>query len=104
MRSLLVIALAKAKPGAMHFGSPAIGGAAHLAGELFKRQAGIDVVHVAYKGGGPAALVTRHLVRRPCCERNIEEADSYRPLGRTRQERSNGHATLGVVLIPPMLS
>ena len=51
-----LIALAKAKPGAMHFGSSAIGGAAHLAGELFKRQAGMDVVHVAYKGGGPAAL------------------------------------------------
>src|SRR5262245_40058598 len=51
-----LIALAKAKAGAMHFGSSAVGGAAHLAGELFKRQAGIDVVHVAYKGGGPAAV------------------------------------------------
>ncbi len=51
-----LVALAKAKPGAMHYGSSAIGGAAHLAGELFKRQASIDVVHVAYKGGGPAAL------------------------------------------------
>ena len=51
-----LIGLAKAKPGALHYGSSAIGGAAHLAGELFRRQAGIDVVHVAYKGGGPAAL------------------------------------------------
>lgn len=51
-----VIALARAKPGAFHFGSSGIGGASHLAGELFKRQAGIDIVHVAYKGGGPAAL------------------------------------------------
>lgn len=50
-----VIALAKAKPGALHFGSSGVGGASHLAGELFKRRAGVEMVHVAYKGGGPAA-------------------------------------------------
>ena len=51
-----LVGLAKAKPGAIHYGSSGIGGAAHLAGELFKRQAGLDVAHVSYKGGGPAAL------------------------------------------------
>ena len=46
--------LAQAKPGAITFGSSGIGGAGHLAGELFKIVAKIDIVHVPYKGGGPA--------------------------------------------------
>ena len=50
------VALAKAKPGTLNFGSSAVGSAPHLAGELLKTRAGIDMVHVAYKGGGPAAL------------------------------------------------
>jgi len=45
---------AKEKPGATSYGSSGIGGAGHLAGELFKQVAGIDIVHVPYKGGGPA--------------------------------------------------
>jgi tripartite-type tricarboxylate transporter receptor subunit TctC len=48
------VALAKQKPGALSYASAGIGGAGHLAGELFKQRAGIDVVHVPYKGGGPA--------------------------------------------------
>lgn len=48
------VALAKQKPGTMTFGSSGIGGAGHLAGELFKQRAGIDIIHVPYKGGGPA--------------------------------------------------
>ena len=48
------VALAKSKPGEVTYASSGIGGAAHLAGELFKQQAGIDMVHVPYKGGGPA--------------------------------------------------
>ena len=48
------VALAKAKPGELNYASSGIGGAAHLAGELFKQRAGIDLVHVPYKGGGPA--------------------------------------------------
>jgi len=51
-----LVALARAKPGTLNFGSPAVGSASHLAGELLKSRAGIDMVHVAYKGGGPAAL------------------------------------------------
>jgi tripartite-type tricarboxylate transporter receptor subunit TctC len=45
---------AKEKPGAISYGSSGIGGAGHLAGELLKQMAGIDIVHVPYKGGGPA--------------------------------------------------
>jgi tripartite-type tricarboxylate transporter receptor subunit TctC len=48
------VALAKKKPGELNYASSGIGGAGHLTGELFKQRAGIDVVHVPYKGGGPA--------------------------------------------------
>ena len=48
------VKLAKDKPGAVAYGSSGIGGAGHLAGELLKSMAGIDIVHVPYKGGGPA--------------------------------------------------
>ncbi|MEJ0070640.1 MAG: tripartite tricarboxylate transporter substrate binding protein [Pseudomonadota bacterium] len=46
-----LIALAKAKPGQLNFSSSGVGSSLHLAGEFFKLAAGIDVVHVAYKGG-----------------------------------------------------
>src|SRR3954447_9595235 len=49
-----LIALAKAKPGQLDFASSGYGAAAHLSGELFKAQAHIDIVHVAYKGAAPA--------------------------------------------------
>jgi len=48
------VALAKEKPGKLTYGSSGVGGAGHLAGELFKERAGINVLHVPYKGGGPA--------------------------------------------------
>jgi tripartite-type tricarboxylate transporter receptor subunit TctC len=48
-----VIALAKSKPGSIAYSSSGPGGAPHLAMELFKRQAGIDLTHVPYKGSGP---------------------------------------------------
>ncbi len=49
-----LIALAKAKPGALNYASAGVGSLQHLACALFMIQAGIDVVHVPYKGGGPA--------------------------------------------------
>ena len=61
-----LIALAKAKPGQIAFGSSGVGGAHHLSGEMLKQAAGIDIVHVAYKGGAPAAadvLVTQPALR-----------------------------------------
>ena len=48
------VALAKQKPGKLTYASAGVGGAGHLAGELFKGRAGIEVLHVPYKGGGPA--------------------------------------------------
>jgi len=48
-----LIALAKSKPGQIHYSSSGPGGAPHLAMELFKRQAGVDLTHVPYKGSGP---------------------------------------------------
>src|SRR5467141_2004106 len=49
-----LIALAKAKPGALNYASSGSGAAAHLAGELFKAMTGVDMVHVPYKGAQPA--------------------------------------------------
>jgi tripartite-type tricarboxylate transporter receptor subunit TctC len=49
-----LIAYAKAHPGKLSFGSGSNGSAGHLAGELFKIDAGVDMVHVPFKGGAPA--------------------------------------------------
>ena len=51
-----LIALAKAKPGALNFASSGNASPGHLAGELFKNMAGVKLVHVPYKGGGPAMV------------------------------------------------
>src|SRR5262245_36651777 len=51
-----VIALAKAQPGSLAFASSGNGGAPHLAGELFKRMTGTDLLHVPYRGSGPAVV------------------------------------------------
>jgi tripartite-type tricarboxylate transporter receptor subunit TctC len=48
------VAYAKANPGKLNFGSAGTGGTTHLAGEMFKLMTGVDMVHVAYKGAGPA--------------------------------------------------
>jgi len=48
------VAYAKANPGKLNFGSGSTGSAGHLAGELFKTMAGVDMTHVPYKGAGPA--------------------------------------------------
>jgi len=49
-----LIALARARPGELHYASSGPGGAPHLAAELFKRMAGVDIVHVPYKGSAPS--------------------------------------------------
>jgi tripartite-type tricarboxylate transporter receptor subunit TctC len=51
-----LVALAKAQPGALFYASSGKGGAPHLAGALFANMANLDIVHVPYKGGGPALL------------------------------------------------
>jgi tripartite-type tricarboxylate transporter receptor subunit TctC len=49
-----LIKLAKAKPGALNYAAPGVGSLGHLTAELFKSMANVDMVHVAYKGGGPS--------------------------------------------------
>ena len=49
-----LITLAKARPGTLNFASPGNGSGAHLAGELLKSMAGVDIVHVPFNGVGPA--------------------------------------------------
>jgi tripartite-type tricarboxylate transporter receptor subunit TctC len=51
-----LIAFAKARPGQLNFASSGIGAPPHLAGELFKSMAGINITHVAYKGDTPALI------------------------------------------------
>ncbi len=51
-----VVALARAKPGQLSFASAGTGGVQHLAGEILKTAAKIDIVHVPYKGAGPAVI------------------------------------------------
>jgi tripartite-type tricarboxylate transporter receptor subunit TctC len=51
-----LIALAKAEPGKLSFASSGVGNSDHLCGELFNLMAGIQAIHVPYKGGAPAAL------------------------------------------------
>jgi tripartite-type tricarboxylate transporter receptor subunit TctC len=51
-----LIALAKQKPGQIQYASGGVGSFQHLGGELFKLMAGVDMLHVAFKGGGPALI------------------------------------------------
>jgi tripartite-type tricarboxylate transporter receptor subunit TctC len=50
-----LVALAKAKPGLLNYASPGNGSIPHLAGELFKRTAGVDIVHIPFNGVAPAS-------------------------------------------------
>jgi tripartite-type tricarboxylate transporter receptor subunit TctC len=51
-----LVAYAKTNPGKLTYGSAGTGSANHLAGEMFKHVAGIDILHVPYKGNGPAII------------------------------------------------
>jgi tripartite-type tricarboxylate transporter receptor subunit TctC len=53
-----LVALAKAHPGKLQYGSSGKGGSNHLAGEMFKRMAKVDIVHVPFKGSAPALVDT----------------------------------------------
>ena len=53
-----LIALAKANPGKLNYASVGTGSPGHIAGELFKIKTGVDIVHIPYKGGGPAVVDT----------------------------------------------
>jgi len=57
VRNLIeLIALAKAKPGRLNYGSAGNGSSNHLVGEMLKTAAGIDLVHIPYRGGGPGMM------------------------------------------------
>jgi tripartite-type tricarboxylate transporter receptor subunit TctC len=51
-----LVALAKAKPGTLQYASAGIGSFQHLGAELFKLEAGVDILHVPFKGGGPSMI------------------------------------------------
>ena len=51
-----LLALARAKPGSVNFGSTSLGGSPHMSGELLKTMAQVDIVHVPYKGGSPMLI------------------------------------------------
>jgi tripartite-type tricarboxylate transporter receptor subunit TctC len=87
-----LITLAKARPGKYNFASSGYGAAAHLAGELFKVAAGIDIVHVPYKGAAPALqdVIAGHVDMMFATAASVVEhirAGSVRPLAVTTLER-----------------
>ena len=57
------VAYAKQNPGKLNFGSAGIGASTHLAGEMFRQMAGIEMTHIPYKGAGPALtdLISGHI-------------------------------------------
>ena len=88
-----LIALAKAKPGAYNYASGGTGSSTHLAGEHFKQLAGIDIVHVPYKGAAPAFVdllagrVTMYFSSIPPALPHIK-AGRVRALGISSERRS----------------
>jgi tripartite-type tricarboxylate transporter receptor subunit TctC len=88
-----LIALAKAEPGKLSFGSAGIGSTMHLAAELFKTMAGVQMAHVPYRGAGPVIgdLIGGHIsvvfINIPPVLSNIE-GGTVRPLAVTTKARS----------------
>jgi tripartite-type tricarboxylate transporter receptor subunit TctC len=82
---------AKAEPGKLAYGSGGVGTSLHLAGELFKLMAGVDIVHVPYKGSGPVVsdLVSGQLLLAFADTAVMEHVRSGRliALGQTAGER-----------------
>jgi tripartite-type tricarboxylate transporter receptor subunit TctC len=94
-----IVALCKAKPGAVSFGSAGSGSAQHLALELFKQQAKVDALHVPYKGSGP--LLTDLIGGQiQYCFETMTAATPHVKGGRvvaiaqTRTKRAKGHPTV----------
>src|SRR5262249_35670685 len=96
------IAYAKANPGKINLGSPGIGTPGHVTGELFKMMAGVDLVHVPYRGGGPVMpdrVGGQVQVLFGSTSLTIEQirADKLRPLGVTTATRWEGLPDLPTV-------
>jgi tripartite-type tricarboxylate transporter receptor subunit TctC len=90
-----LIALAKAKPGQLNFASPGTGTTGHLGLELFKMMAKVDMVHIPYKGAGPAVAdllggqISVAVVSVSSAQTNIK-AGRLRALGVTSEKRFSG--------------
>src|SRR5690606_34548939 len=87
-----LIALAKKDPGRITFGSSGVGGAHHLSGELFANSADVEMTHVPYKGGAPAAtdLMAGHIdmvFEMGYAAMPAIQADKVRPLAVTSAQR-----------------
>ena len=94
-----LIALAKAKPGVLNFGTSGIGSSNHLAGELFNVMAGVRIAHIPYKGSAPALidLVGGHVdlvVSTLTSAVPLIKADKLRPLAVTSLRRSGEWSTI----------
>lgn len=87
-----LVAMAKAKPGSLTFCSAGNGTVPHLAGELFKLRAGVDIIHIPYKGGGPAIIdlvggQVNMMFATPIEVSQQVQAGRLRVLGATSQKR-----------------
>jgi len=88
-----LIAYAKANPGKLNYASVGTGSPGHIAGELFKLKTGVDMVHIPYKGGGPAVVdtiggqVQLLFVSMPAALQHVK-AGKLRALGVTSAARS----------------
>ena len=91
-----LVAQARAKPGTLSYASPGIGSGLHLAGELFKQQTDTDLLHVPYKGTGPAlndvlgGTVPLMFSNLPATLPHIKSGKLL-ALGRTGRQRCGGH-------------
>ena len=87
-----LVALAKAQPGRVTFGSTGNGSTLHLAGELFKQRAGIEILHVPYRGGAPAVTallageIDMLLVDIPVVMAHVESG-AFKALGLAAEQR-----------------
>ncbi|MGZ5228299.1 MAG: tripartite tricarboxylate transporter substrate binding protein, partial [Burkholderiales bacterium] len=97
-----LIALAKSKKGELTYASSGSGGPLHMAGELFKLRAGVDMTHVPYKGSGPAEtdLVGGHvqvLFAGPVSASGHIKAGKMKPLAVTSLKRSRTFPNLPTI-------
>ena len=97
-----LVALAKAKPGGVNFASAGTGSTAHLAGELFKHLAAINIVHVPYKGAGPAMTdlmggQVQMLITGYSAASSHIKAGKLRALGVTGEKRLKGAPDLPTI-------
>src|SRR6185295_16400056 len=98
-----VMAMAKAKPGGLTFGSMGNGSGAHLATELFKTQAGIDLLHVPFKGLAPltteliAGRIDLSIAPLPGLIAQQIASGTMRALGVARAERSPEFSSLPTI-------